>query len=80
MMNWIDEKLRKADCKTMDKIREDVIKEESNRSAGGKRIGAGRPKKEENITFSVRGHESVKEATRQFAKTESEKLTKNTEG
>jgi len=44
---------------------------------GGKRKGAGRPKNEyENITFSVRGHESVKEATRQFAKTESEKLTK----
>lgn len=48
---------------------------------GGKRKGAGRPKNEsENITFSVRGHKDVKEATRQFAKTESEKLTKNTEG
>lgn len=40
---------------------------------GGKRKGAGR-KETENITFSVRGLESVKEATRQFAKTESEKI------
>lgn len=54
-MNWIDEKLRKADCKTMDKIREDVIKEENLRKGnrGGKRPGAGRPKKEPTTTIRI---------------------------